>query len=282
MTFGGNPARPYDIVFLALARDCAKTIPNALRALELFDASGLLVKAVVGENGSRDETPKLLQHHLVEVVDTSAMGHTASRLERMALGRQIVADYARGMDTRAFAVVDLDEWFLGAIKPDHLRSVLDRLGEVFAVAATSAPTYYDLLAYEGQDGDGFLGLDDQIRELQRNPAAYYRLFRDTIYPAQERLTSAADVRCTSAFNGVCIYDADAYRAGSYQPTAPGPWICEHITFNRSVAEATGRAMVVDPGLVLPMPAEHGRRTFPGFVWQRLQKLPSKVAAKLGA
>ncbi|ALV43105.1 hypothetical protein AU252_19695 [Pseudarthrobacter sulfonivorans] len=270
----------YDIVFLALARDCARTVPSALRALEYFDSSGLSVHAFIGENGSKDSTRELLDHHLVSVVDTSAMGAASNRLERMALGRQIVADHAKTMNARAFAVVDLDEPFLRSVNVVQLRSALDRLGDAFAVAATSAPTYYDLLAFE-DGGEEFIGLDDRIRDSQRNPASYYSLFRDTIYPAQERLTSDADLWCTSAFNGLCIYDADAYRAGTYLPAVPGPWICEHITFNRSVANATSRGMVVDPALVLPMPAEHGRRTLPGFVWQRVQKLPGKVLARLG-
>lgn len=271
----------YDIVFLALARDCAKTVPAALRALEYFDASGMSVRAVVGENGSRDATRELLEHHLVSVVSTSAMGSVANRLERMALGRQIVADQARELPTKAFAVVDLDEAFLGAVSVDQLRATLARLdSDVFAVAATSAPTYYDLLAFEDLNGSGFIDLDVQIRESQRDALRYYRLFRDTIYPAQERLTSGGDLSCTSAFNGLCIYGAEAYRTGSYLPSVPGPWICEHVTFNRSVAGATGRPMVVDPGIMLPMPFEHGRRTLPGFVWQRARKLPGKVLSRL--
>jgi len=273
-----DSSRSYDIVFLALARDCAKTIPSALRALEYLEASGLSVHAIIGENGSKDSTRALLNHHLVTAVDTSMMGRADNRLERMAIGRQIVADHSESVNARAFGVVDLDEPFLTALTVNQLRAAFDRLHEVFAVAASSAPTYYDLLAFEDLNGDGFIGLDDRILKSTRNPLSYYTLFRDTIYPAQGKLTSDGDLWCTSAFNGLCIYDADAYRAGSYLPVDTGKWICEHITFNRSVTTATGKSMVVDGSLVLPMPAEHGTRSLPGFVWQRAKKLPGRVLA----
>lgn len=276
-----NPSRTYDILFLALARDCAKTLPSALQALEYFDASGLSVRAVIGENGSKDSTRYLLDHRLVSVVDTSSMGSVKNRLERMALGRQIVAEHAKTLNAKAIAVVDLDEPFMASLRADQLRGVLDRLPDVFAIAASSAPTYYDLLAFEDLNGEGFIGLDDQIRESERNPFRYYSLFRDTIYPAQKRLTINGDLWCRSAFNGLCIYNADAYRVGSYLPVDSYPFICEHITFNRSVSFSTGQRMLVDSTLVLPTPPEHGRRSLCGFVWQRAKKLPSKVWARFG-
>lgn len=269
----------FDLVFLALARDCEGTIPAALRALESYDASGLRVHMIAGENGSKDATRALLEHHLVTVVDTSAMGDASDRLQRMAVGRQIVADRSRAVHAQAFAVVDLDEPFLTHVSVDQVKSATNRLGQVFAVAATSVPTYYDLLAFDGDQGN-YVGLEATIREAQKNPRDYYALFRDAIYPAQDRLTSSEDIACRSAFNGLAIYSANAYRAGSYLPVEPGPWICEHVTFNRSIAESTGLSMVIDAGLVLPMPAEHGRRNLAGFIWQRAKKAPAKIVAKL--
>lgn len=279
-----------DIVFLALARDCAATIPGMLRGLGALQDSGLRVRLLVGENGSRDKTRGLLveasaSSGLVHVLDTSFMAADGSRLERMARGRQFLADQFQelGWAARAICVADMDEPFLEDLSPDLFASRFARLEAdqgIFAVSASSRPSYYDLLAFE-DDTRSFVGLDSRIASLQSNPVRYYSLFRDVIYPEQHRLTSDDDIECTSAFNGLCLYRADAYALGSYLPPEGHSWICEHITFNRSLVAATGHRMVVDGAFVLPMPPEHGRRTLPGFVWQRARKLPGKVLGKRG-
>ena len=279
----------YDIVFLALARNCADTIPGVLRGLDTLRQSGMKVIAVVGENSSHDQTRELLEKAAatgsVLVVDTSFMSAATERLQRMALGRQFLAGYAKDKlpPTRAFCVLDVDEPFLEHLDPAVLLSALTRVTddeEVFAVSATSRPTYYDLLAFEDEDRS-FADLDKRIQRVQRNPFEYYSFFRNVIYAEQQRLTSDSDTRCRSAFNGLCLYAAGSYALGSYLPPENGPWICEHITFNRSVAIATARHMVVDGNLVVPMPSEHGRRTLPGFFWQRARKLPRLVMRRVG-
>jgi hypothetical protein len=246
--------------------------------------SDMPVLAIVGENGSRDGTRALLEaaipSGLVRVVDTSFMAHGLPRLQRMALGREFLAQHVPA-SARAVGVIDLDEPYLAHLDPDQLSRCINRLerdSSLFAVSATSRPTYYDLLAF-ADDGRSFSGLDEQIERLTRNPAAYYRLFRDVIYPAQEHLTSDADIPCTSAFNGLSLYLADTYRRGSYLPRNGQPWECEHVTFHRSLASASGRHMVIDGNLILPMPPEHGRRSLGGFMWQRVNKLPKKVRAR---
>lgn len=269
----------YDIVFLALARDCARTVPSALRALERFEASGLSVHALIGENGSKDSTRELLDHRLVSVVDTSAMSAVSDRLERMALGRQIMADHAADFATDVVAVVDLDEPFLEWVEPGALVDKIRRLkdGRVFALAASSRPAYYDLLAFE-DESRSFTGLEQQISRRQRNPVEYYKFFRDVIYPAQGELTTDDDIACRSAFNGLCLYLAEDYALGSYLAD-DGDWVCEHVIFNRKVAARTGRRMVVDGSIQLPTPLEHGRRSLPGFVLQRVKKLPQKFGIR---
>lgn len=278
-----------DVVFLSLARDCAAAVPGLLRGLEALRTSGLRVRLVVGENGSRDSTRALLEDAalstgMVQVLDTSFMAAGASRLERMAMGRQFLADRVKefAWSFGAICVVDLDEPFLESLDPAVFSSRLLRLeadDKTFALCASSRPTYYDLLAFE-DDAQSFVGLDKRIQRLRSNPIGYYSLFRDVIYPEQDRLTSDSDIVCTSAFNGLCLYSAETYSLGSYMPTEDAQWICEHITFNRSIAVATGRKMVIDGAFVIPMPPEHGRRALPGFIWQRARKLPRSVAAQL--
>jgi hypothetical protein len=280
----------YDIVFLTLARNCADTIPGLVRGLETLRQSGMKVIAVVGENGSDDGTRELLEEAaastgMVSVVDTSFMAAATERLQRMALGRQFLAGYAKEMPLSALAicVLDVDEPFLEHLDPASLLSALHRVtdnDDVFAVSATSRPTYYDLLAFEDEDRS-FADLDKRIQRVQRNPFEYYSFFQKVIYAEQRRLTYDSDIKCRSAFNGLCLYKAESYAMGSYLPPQSGPWICEHVTFNRSVATGTGRHMVVDGALVLPMPPEHGRRTLPGFFWQRMRKLLKLVIRRFG-
>lgn len=279
----------YDVVFLSLARDCASTIPGVVRGLEELRKSGLRTCLLVGENGSRDTSRELLENAvgstgLVHLVDTTFMSEAKGRLERMAIGRQFLADQVKGLpgSVRTICVLDMDEPFLESLDIALFRASLSRLDSddaIFALAATSRPSYYDLLAFEDETRS-FAELDKRIERLQGNPVAYYRLFRDFIYPQQQRLTTASDITCLSAFNGMCLYKADMYLQGSYLPSASSPWVCEHVTFNRSIAAATGRRMLIHGTLVLPQPAEHGRRTLPGFVLQRVRKLPRLVSEKL--
>lgn len=285
-----NDEHCYDIVFLALAQNCAATLPGMIRALDNLRNSQIKIHAVVGENGSHDETRELLESAaastgMISVVDTSLMSRASGRLERMALGRQFLAEHAKDMLTpaRAICVLDVDEPFLEHLDPVILLSELQRMeddDDIFAVSATSRPTYYDLLAYEGED-HSFTDLDKRIQRLRRNPLKYYSFFRNFIYPQQQRLTSDSDIHCRSAFNGLCLYQADIYAVGSYMPHSKDSWICEHVTFNRSLARATGGRMVISGALVLPMPSEHGRRTLSGFVLQRMRKLRQLVVTRFG-
>lgn len=275
-----------DVAFVALARNCERRLHAALAALARLESRGLRVLAIVGENGSTDRTRRLLESAQVEttfvhLVDTSFMAKTPTRLERMARGRQFLLQRVPS-NARAVGVVDLDEPFLEAISAEQLEEALTKLDapDVFGVAATSRPTYYDLLAYEDQSRN-FVGLEERIKATQANPVTYYRLFRDVVYPEQERLTSAVDLECISAFNGLALYATADYVKGSYLYEGEGPWPCEHVSFNRSLGALTAGHMVIDAQLVLPMPAEHGRRSAAGFMWQRAVKAGRLLKSQSG-
>lgn len=254
-----------------------------------MSGQGIRVHALVGENGSDDGTRYLLSAAsastgLLTVVDTAVMSNSTDRLERMALGRQLLADRAKSLSAsaRVVCVIDVDEPFLDHVSATALNVVLQKLSSchsLFAVSATSKPSYYDLLAYEDEH-TSFHDLEERLRRLRGNPYRYYMLFKNTIYPEQDRLTRTFDFTCTSAFNGMCFYKGESYHFGSYRPRADVPSVCEHVTFNRSMVAATGGYMEVNASLVLPMPKEHGRRTLPGFLWQRLRKLPAFVSNKV--
>jgi len=258
------------MVFLGLARNCAPHIPQFEHFLDQL-STRLDVTAVVGENGSTDGTAGLLTaaRH-IRRIDTTWMAKIQGRLERQAAGREALRQQAPRSEV--VCVTDLDGPFFSQPVEQFLR-VVGRLQteDVFAVAASSRPYYYDLLAFESDDFS-FLDLDHRIRDT-RNPFAYYRLFRDVVYPAQRALTADVDIRCTSAFNGMAVYRGPVYAKGTY---VGAPRICEHVTFNRSLRDLTGQCMVVDADWLLPMPTEHGPKGLGGFVAQRLHKLPREM------
>jgi hypothetical protein len=269
----------YDIVFLALAKDCAATIPRFSTLLADLARAGLRCSAIIGENGSRDASRAILAEAAaagqIHLIDTSFMGGVPRRLERIARGRQALHDCAKEKfgTVRTVAVVDMDEPMLDPPSvPDMVSCIayLHATDDLFAVSATSHPAYYDLLAFD--DGlKNFTRLEQQIKTLEKNPIAYYTLFKGYIYPEQQKLTSDKEIRCISAFNGLCLYKYDDFLCGSYIDNSSFE-LCEHVTFHRSIAKMTGKGMVIHPKLVVAMPAEHTRKGFVQFWMQRFGKL----------
>ncbi|MGX1788599.1 glycosyltransferase family 2 protein [Bosea sp. NPDC055332] len=269
-----------DFAFLALAKDCARTVPRFLDFLDRLRDNGVSVCAFVGENGSRDTTRALLrqaeEQRKVILVPTPFMADEPERLRRMALGRErLKAELeASGVEPRFVCVLDIDNVLTTPPTVSALlaaASKLDRPG-VVGVSATSRPHYYDLLAFEDEHRS-FETLLDDLAESRVDIFKYYRFFRSRIYPHQRALTDDREIECASTFNGLCLYRADTYRLGSY--LQEGPSICEHLAFNRRLAAQTGGAMLIDPGLVLSTPADHAQRSFLPFAWRRLKKLADK-------
>jgi hypothetical protein len=263
-----------DIVFVGLARNCAAYASNSHRLRDALYRLGVTSRAVIGENGSTDGTREALSGTDVQIVDTSFMNRFSSRLERMARGRQKVAEIALATPALAYCVIDLDNTMASQVSPSEIKTTLSRIKTegYFATASQSSPFYYDLLAYENGE-QNFFGLDERISAARRsgNPIRYYRLFRDQVYPAQVQLTSQLEIECISAFNGLCIYPAEFFRLGSCIENADFK-LCEHVNFNRRIHEATNRKMIIAPRLQVSMPPEHGPAGPIGFALRRAAKL----------
>lgn len=265
-----------DIAVLALARNCAATLPPFLRFLAGLRAAGLDCRAWIGENDSRDGTGALLwaaqARGELTHVPTGFMSATCGRLARMALGREHLKRVldGQGAPPRFVCVVDIDNVMARPPAPEAVLAALEKLERpgLFAVSAVSHPHYYDLLAYE-DEAVSYEHLLDDIARHRRGALGYYRFFSGTIYPAQSALTQPRETTCRSAFNGLTLYRGADYRLGSYLDAAYAR--CEHLTFNRRVAAATGRRMLVDPGLVLRTPGDHAQRGFFSFYASRVRK-----------
>jgi len=271
------------IIFLGLVQNIEPLIPRLLKFLASVEAAGISTGCIFGENGSKDRTREALlaiSHGRMKVLDTSFMVHIPGRLRRMALGREALQ---KELDRIPWhfefvCVVDWDVLLAEPINPVSFAHALDQLAardDIFAVSATSHPTYYDLLAYE-DTAISFADLPMQAKQAQRDPWTYYRFYSTQVYPAQARLTRSDELAATSAFNGMCIYKKDDFASGSY--TTSGNFdICEHVNLHRSIAGISGKRIAVLPGLSLLAPREHIHKSLPVFAFFALRKLLTRLS-----
>jgi hypothetical protein len=267
-----------EILFLCLARNCAGTLPVFFDFLKLLEKCEFRVAVIVGENGSSDATRRLLEAmagERVQLLDTSAMAGAASRLGRMALGRQALleAARARGTHERIVCVADLDNAMTVPPDPQDVREavrLLDHDRSLFAVGATSWPCYYDLFSLRAPGFEFLESFNAELDQAKKRPWSYYRFHREQIYAVQRRVTKSLPLRCASSFNGFCLYDARAFLLGSYR-AANEAAVCEHVSFNLSIGRATGRQMLIWPGLSLDSPVDHRPAGFVRFWLDRARK-----------
>lgn len=278
---------PIKVLFLGLARDCAKTIQHFFAYLERLEADGLICTAIIGENGSFDQTRTLIEKAVsdkVALLDTSEMEMSSSRLARMAIGRQSILDaaVARGIGEDYVCVVDLDN--IASILPDSaaLRAAVERLrgdGSLFAIGATSSPVYYDLLSLRAAGFEFLSSLNCEIKKAKKRLWSYYSFHRRNIYRNQRLVTDLIPMKCESSFNGFCCYRASDYRLGSYR-SADEVDVCEHVNFNLSIAGRTGRKMFIAKELVIQAPADHIPVNFIRFWLDRIrERLPKLLSVR---
>jgi hypothetical protein len=279
-THRDSPSSTTKILFLCLARDCAKTIPTFFSYLRRLDENGFDCAAIIGENGSRDDTRTLISRaagERIELLDTSFMAQAGGRLQRMAMGREALKQRASEYPDCApdICVADLDNVMLAPPAPAAVKSAIARLradGTLFAVGANSRPFYYDLLSLRAA-GHDYSGLNAEIARAKRNPLTYFQFHQRRIYDRQKQVASQQPIRCLSSFNGFCVYDASAYRQGAYRAPNEAE-ICEHVTFNLSIADKTAKDMLIAPELVVQAPRDHTPTGFFRFWADRIaERLP---------
>jgi glycosyltransferase involved in cell wall biosynthesis len=278
------------IVFLALARNCAKYLPAFFTFLEKLSAEGIPVAAVVGENGSTDDTLSLLksaqaQARNVTCLDTSFIEAipNAQRTRRLGEARAALARYASERFPRAryICVIDVDNVLLKMPSPKTFLASAEKIharSDIFGVASVSHPYYYDMAALRSNT---FFtkNVIPLIAENKRNILRYYSFMQENVYQVQRAFT-ASDIRlCESAFNGLCIYNPADYYSGSYvDPSMPD--VCEHVILNLGIHRSTGRRILVDDSLAVAMPEEHGPQSLPYFVSSRALKLAQRGLQRL--
>lgn len=274
------------LVVLVLARNCAAYVPTLFRLIDEISKKSTVI-AIVGENGSTDETRALLEHGIAaglpfSVIDTAPMSSVPDRYQRMALGRQMLLESAKeaSPDADFVCVMDADDTLALAPTADKIleaAGLLAASNELFAVAATSAPTYYDLLALRAPGMFDTNILEDK-KEHENNPLRYYNYFKTKIYDTHDRITAHGNFLATSAFNGLCIYRAAAYYPASYLGGRDG--ICEHVTLNVEIHRHTGHQILVSDLLVVNAPSEHIRQSAFEFTRRRARKALAAMRGRM--
>ena len=264
-----------DLVVLGLARNCRSAIPRFAASVQRWRDAGLSVKTLIGEDGSVDGTRAAILDAGLGLVDTTPVCLAGNRFLRMAEAREAVRRaYVSGEDARAVLLVDVEDDFISSIAASWLVDTIDRLHgepEVFAFSAISDP-YYDLIAFESETisyGNVWDRIDAESTIFTR-----YVWLKKFISAPQRALASGRDMRCISAFNGACLYKGRDYATTSYLPQLESP-ICEHVVFNRRLAER-GRFMIVDHTLVVSAPAEHIDPGAVKYYWNRLLTLRKRI------
>ena len=268
-----------DVVFLALAKNCRRSLPQFVQMVRDLRASGLTCEIVVGENGSTDGTREFLsavqRQGEATLVSTGSMAGVTDRLRRMAIGREFIKQHFAGLGivSQFVCVVDLDDVMRRHPSVSAFRRALATLTarrDLFAISATSSPHYYDLLAYE-DDESCFEFLLENLRAHRTSLGTYYRFFVREIYPHQRRLSLEGEHLCRSAFNGMCLYRASDYFANSYLDDNAGASRCEHLIFNRRLAATTGGRVMIAPDMIVSTPSDHRQRSLLPFAWRRIKK-----------
>lgn len=278
------------IVFLALARNCAKYLPAFFAFLEQLSVEGIPVAAVVGENGSTDGTLELLKAaqaraENISYFDTSFIESIPSsqRTRRLGEARAALARHASEQypEARYICIIDVDNVLLTMPSPQSLLASAEKLyarDDIFGVSAISYPYYYDIAALRCDTfyTENVLPL---IAENKRNILRYYGFMQENLYQVQRDFTASRIRLCESAFNGLCIYKPADYYLGSYvDPTMPD--VCEHVILNLEIHRKTGRKILVDDSLAVAMPEEHGPQSLPYFVSSRALKLAQRSLQRL--
>jgi hypothetical protein len=271
---------PAAIVILALARNCEEGVARLRRlALELHEA-GWPTAVYIGENGSTDKTVDEIysdewQAVRCHRVDVSRMAAEPNRLNRMAVGRELVRLAALEEVKRSELVIVCDT---DGVLPPEMPSedlieairVLKNNADIYAVAANSRPYYYDVLAYKSCQG--FVAkLPDELRKIASvNPLEFLRYYKEIVFPLQRRLTRAEFHVCESAFNGLCLYESKALAEGTYMPDEYEGY-CEHLRLNAPLSAKWNKRVAITGHILLTMPPEHGPEHIAAFALRSLTK-----------
>ena len=247
------------VAFVGLARNCAARLDDNLYRLEMLAAGCREWKLHIVSNDNDDETPEVLY-------DFSAK-YSQATFSNSRLGRQQYTSEFAGRRTEALAeyrtacqswvrenaltsdlviIIDFDSW--GGWSHDGLLHGVGSLSvtpEAYGIASVSLAQYPQLV------------MGDDHKPVVRPGWTHYDAWALRLNSYRDDYTAGEGgwkhqwlppvgspiVPVCSAFGGMAIYETAAYLAGVYSGED-----CEHVPFHRTIAEATGRKIYLDPSM----------------------------------
>ncbi len=250
----------YDIIFLGLAQNCEKFLPNFFKKIDQISLRKK-IKVFIGENGSEDYTLDLIQKKIIlsdvySFIDTTFIENYSDRIKRLAKARQTLKDNFTRLNIKSkyVCVVDLDD-VINEIFDYHLiNNLTDKLenykDKYFGISLSSKPYYYDILNFESEEFPNKF-----IKQLQNNKSIKsYRSRKKFIYKVQQSLTIKKNFECISGFNGLCLYLYEDYIISNYAEES-NDQTPEHLLFNRYLNKTLKKKILVTDNF-FRMPDEH--------------------------
>ena len=270
-------SKEYDIIFLGLAKNVAKTINSFFLSLEKISKKNLQVCLIIGENDSSDGSSNYLQNYNNDKFDykylnTSFLTKYKNRIIRLGYGRQYLKDYIvdNKLRSKFIVVVDLDEVIIKGIDIDQLlnnfKVLIDNKEHLFGISSKSYPYYYDLLPLIIKD---YYEIDVYKVQTRLSLKAFNER-RKYIYDFQKKITKMRDVDTISSHNGLTIYLYHDYLLGNYFVSEKNIR-SEHISFNSEISRKTGKQIRMTNSLIVNTPLEHMPLTFKEFFVQKIMK-----------
>ena len=255
-----SDARTIDIVFLGLAQNCEKFLPNFFSTINEISKKKN-IRVFLGENGSEDLTFDIIQKNIIlnekiNFIDTSFIEEFPDRIKRLSLARQKLKDhlFKTNLNPKFVCVLDLDEVISKNFTIElinNLENILERhKDKYFAVSLKSKPFYYDILNFESDEFP-----NNNILKIQNRKSikSYYER-KKFVYNVQNSLTKKEEFECISGFNGLCLYLYDDFIKSHYHDNSLNI-IPEHLHLNRIIYKSTGKKIFVSCNY-LKMPTEH--------------------------
>lgn len=270
----------FNIVFLGLARNVSTTINSFMESCYKLSDTGLNVCVIIGENGSIDDTRKILKNYDPSkikflYINTDFLNLYKNRIIRLTHGREFLKNYLKenNIISNYISVVDLDEVIKDGINVKQYLKALEILKKnkknFFAISSKSKPYYYDMLPLKIIDYYEF-----DIYKIQRTFKFFnfYKNRKKYIYDFQKKISKMRDISTLSSHNGLTTYYYNDYMSGSYLDSKNEPIKSEHINLNLSIHKKTKKFVLMTNTICLKTPPEHMPLNFSQFLKNNFSKL----------
>ena len=247
---GDDLAKDMDVTILGLCRNSMPFIDLNVQRVEMLGRRFKTWRAFVYENDSEDDTADCLrswaercENATVECVthDRPQLSHEKSRRRTDALAeyRQRCLEWAREHRPAAgvphvVIVIDLDTW--GGWSTDGVMTGLAWMEHSPHLAAMASVSTVEMVVPAAPGGT--LRIHDDSWAFRWT---WWQEHEMQWFPHWLPPVGSRPIMVNSAFGGLCIYRQEAFYAGTYRGGD-----CEHVLFHRSIYDATGMSMAINP------------------------------------